>query len=137
MIFCRLKILGRTATWKEKLVLGGARFFDDITITHSDSDYFQKHYETKFDPELCANAETKTQEEQIAFAKGELQGVDGEPTGYRPMYCMYSLEHFNYFQAILDVMKSYSSKKGSRRVNLIWLKQFICPLPPVLLFPQN
>ncbi|KAM3071908.1 hypothetical protein ACMFMF_007306 [Clarireedia jacksonii] len=81
-----LKILGKTATWREKWVLGGAKFFDDITVTHSDQEYFQKHYETKFDPELCAKPKSKIQEDQIAFAKGEKRGTDDEPSGYRPMY---------------------------------------------------
>lgn len=36
-----LNILGKTATWREKFVLGGAKFFDDITVTHCDSSYFQ------------------------------------------------------------------------------------------------
>merc|ERR1712225_81395 len=49
------KLLGKTASRKEKFVLGGASFYDDITITHSDSNYFKKHYETEFDPKLCAD----------------------------------------------------------------------------------
>jgi predicted NAD/FAD-binding protein len=57
-----LKILGKSATWREKFVLGGAKFFDDITITHSDSAYFLKHYEAKFDPPLCAEPNSKVQE---------------------------------------------------------------------------
>ncbi|KAG9239402.1 flavin-containing amine oxidasedehydrogenase-like protein [Amylocarpus encephaloides] len=81
-----LKILGKTATYKEKFVLGGAKFFDDITITHSDSEYFQKQYETHFDHSLCAEPKSKAQREQIAFSKGEQRGQDDEPTGFRPMY---------------------------------------------------
>lgn len=84
------KLLGKTATWKEKFVLGGARFFDDITITHSDAKYFQEKYETGFDPELCAEPKSKDQDEQIKFAKGEAKGQDGEPSGYRPMYYTHS-----------------------------------------------
>ena len=84
------KLLGKTATWKEKFVLGGARFFDDITITHSDSKYFQQNYETRFDPELCAKPKSKQQEDQIKFAKNESTGLDGEPGGYRPMYYTHS-----------------------------------------------
>lgn len=80
-----LRILGKTATWRERFVLGGAKFFDDITITHSDREYFQKHYETKFDPELCAEPHSKAQEDQIAFSKGEKPGNGGELAGYRPM----------------------------------------------------
>ncbi|KAE8447365.1 hypothetical protein EG329_010779 [Mollisiaceae sp. DMI_Dod_QoI] len=81
-----LKILGRTASSKERFVLGGAKFYDDITITHSDSKYFQKHYETKFEASLCAEPGSKAQADQIAFAKGEQRGTDNEPSGYRPMY---------------------------------------------------
>lgn len=80
------RLLDKKATWKEKFVLGGARFFDDITITHSDSKYFQKHYETHFNPELCAKPKNKEQEKQIAFAKGELPTEDNVASGFRPMY---------------------------------------------------
>ena len=81
-----LKVLGKTASFRETFVLGGAKFFDDITITHCDSKYFQKHYETKFDPTLCARPKSKTQSDQIAFSKGLQRGPNGEPAGYRPMY---------------------------------------------------
>lgn len=81
-----VKLLGKTATRKEKFVLGGASFYDDITVTHSDSSYFREHYETEFDPKLCANPKSKTQEDQIAFSKGEQSGPDGEPKGFKPMY---------------------------------------------------
>jgi hypothetical protein len=79
-------LLGKTATVKERFVLNGAKFFDDITITHSDSKYFQKHYETTFDPELCAKPGSKTQEDQIAFAKGQQLGTSDGSSGFRPMY---------------------------------------------------
>jgi hypothetical protein len=80
------RILGRTATWRERFVLGGASFYDDITITHSDTSYFNKLYETKFNPSLCAQPRSKTQEQQIAFAKNEAKGVANEAGGFRPMY---------------------------------------------------
>ncbi|KAF5879440.1 putative flavin-containing amine protein [Botrytis fragariae] len=88
-----LKILGKTATFKEKLVLGGARFYDDITVTHSDHEYFRKHYETEFDPSLCADPKSQAQKDQIAFSKGERRGVDNEPSGFRPMYYTKSYAH--------------------------------------------
>jgi len=66
-----LRILEKTATWREKFVLGGAKFFDDITITHSDSVYVQKRHETKFGWSLCATPGSSAQENQIAFSKGE------------------------------------------------------------------
>ena len=95
MVLCILaddakKLLGKTATWREKFVLGGAKFFDDITITHSDSKYFESNYETHFNPDLCATPKNKQQEDQIAFAKNEKKGQDGEPAGYRPMYYTHS-----------------------------------------------
>lgn len=81
-----LKLLGKTASRTEKFVLGGASFYDDITITHSDSKYFNKHYETKFDPELCAEPKSKSQQQQVTFAKGDAKGPNGEPAGFKPMY---------------------------------------------------
>jgi hypothetical protein len=80
------KILGSSATSRERFAPSGAKFFDDITITHSDSAYFLKHYATKFDQSLCAQPKTHAQEDQIAFSRGEQRGVGDEPSGYRPMY---------------------------------------------------
>ncbi|KAL8677932.1 MAG: hypothetical protein Q9186_005684 [Xanthomendoza sp. 1 TL-2023] len=84
------KLLGKTSTWKERFVLGGAKFFDDITVTHSDADYFRKNFETQYRDELCAKPKNKQQEEQIAFAKNETKGPGDEPAGFRPMYYTHS-----------------------------------------------
>ena len=71
------KVLGRAATWKEKRVLGSAKFSDDITITHNDADYMNKHYENFYRDDL---------------AVAEVKGVDQKPrldfaaSNYRPMY---------------------------------------------------
>jgi len=81
-----LKLLGKTSTLRERFVLGGASFFDDITVTHSDSSYFNKHYETTFSSKLCAEPKSRDQEVQIAFAKGEQRGPENETPGFRPMY---------------------------------------------------
>lgn len=81
-----LRLLGKTATWRERFVLGGAKFYDDITITHSDSKYFQKHYETHFNPELCLKPKNKAQQDQVAFASHEIDGNEAEAGGFRPMY---------------------------------------------------
>ncbi|TVY55958.1 hypothetical protein LCER1_G002219 [Lachnellula cervina] len=81
-----LKLLGKTASMKERFVLGGAKFFDDITITHSDSAYFKKHYETEFQESLCAKPKSKAQEDQIAFSKGLQPGPDNTAGPYKPMY---------------------------------------------------
>jgi hypothetical protein len=70
-------------------VLGGARFYDDITVTRSDSKYFGKIYETQFNPDLSAKPKSKGQD-QVKFAKNENTGEDGEPGGFRPMYYTHS-----------------------------------------------
>ena len=44
------KVLANTSQWSERKVLGGAKFSDDITITHNDSNYMKKHYENFYDP---------------------------------------------------------------------------------------
>ena len=85
-------LLGKTATWREKFVLGGAHFFDDITITHSDSKYFNQIYETQYKDQLCGKPGSEAQEQQIAFAKNEMDGENGEPSGFRPMYYTHTYE---------------------------------------------
>ena len=96
MVLCILAddakgLLGKTSTWRERFVLGGAKFFDDITVTHSDSKYFETNHETRFKPELCAEPKNDQQKAQIKFAKNEIEkSDDGEPAGYRPMYYTHS-----------------------------------------------
>lgn len=85
-----LRLLGKTATWKERYILGGAKFFDDVTITHSDAKYFEENYETKFKQELCAEPKSEEQKAQVKFATNKEAGEDGEPGGYRPMYYTHS-----------------------------------------------
>lgn len=65
------RLLGKAATSTEKRVLGGAKFFDDITATHTDSTYFNKHYETSFTEQLAAKPQGEDQQKQLAFARGE------------------------------------------------------------------
>ncbi|KAH7144643.1 hypothetical protein B0J13DRAFT_555703 [Dactylonectria estremocensis] len=82
-----LRILGKTATWQEKMVLGGAAFYDDMTVTHTDTKYFENHYETHFKSELCAEPKSEDQKKQVAFSKGE-----GSSVGFRPMYYTYTYQ---------------------------------------------
>ncbi len=71
------RILSKTASFREKKVLGSAKFADDITVTHTDSDYMRRHYENFFN------------EEQ---AVGSLSGVDQSvrvemaKKSFKPMY---------------------------------------------------
>ena len=46
-------LLGKTASWRERQVLGSAKFADDITITHTDSAYMKKHYENFYREDLA------------------------------------------------------------------------------------
>lgn len=71
------RVLGKTASWKEKRVLGSAKFSDDITITHNDADYMKKHYENFYREDLAV-ADTKgvDQTARLEFAKKQ----------FRPMY---------------------------------------------------
>ncbi|KAL4922663.1 hypothetical protein BDW62DRAFT_196669 [Aspergillus aurantiobrunneus] len=85
-----LKLLGRHATWKEKLVLRGVKFFDDVTITHSDAAYFNSIFETQMQEELCSSATTPKREEQLAFAKARSTCEEDGWTGFNPMYYTHS-----------------------------------------------
>ncbi|RYP58638.1 hypothetical protein DL769_008855 [Monosporascus sp. CRB-8-3] len=70
------RVLGRTATWKKKM-LGSAKFSDDVTITHNDSDYMKKHYENFYREDLTVeNLDGVDQTSRLSFA------VDN----YKPMY---------------------------------------------------
>ncbi|KAI1343097.1 hypothetical protein F5Y15DRAFT_372093 [Xylariaceae sp. FL0016] len=71
------KVLGRTATWREKQVLGSAKFSDDITITHNDSEYMKKHYENFYREDLAvANVNGTDQTSRLNYAVNS----------FRPMY---------------------------------------------------
>ena len=84
------KLLDQHATWREKYVLGGVKFFNDITITHSDSDYFQSIFESQYNPELCAQPTTQERKNQISFAEQKPQCQKDGWLGFRPMYFTHS-----------------------------------------------
>jgi predicted NAD/FAD-binding protein len=71
------RLLGRTATWKEKRVLSNAKFSDDITITHNDSEYMKKHYQNFFDPNLAVTS---------LSGVDQSKRVDYGKNNFRPMY---------------------------------------------------
>jgi hypothetical protein len=77
-----LRLLGKTATRRERFILRGAAFYDDLTVTHHDSEYMKRHYEMGFDAELMAPGRSPAQREQEAFARGEA----GDGRGFSPMY---------------------------------------------------
>ncbi|KAM0449339.1 hypothetical protein ACHAPV_008796 [Trichoderma viride] len=93
-----LRILADTATGREKRVLGSATFYDDLTVTHSDSAYFNRQYETHFKSELCAEPKSEEQCHQIATAKGEsISSSSSSPSNsseqFNPMYYTYTYQH--------------------------------------------
>lgn len=85
LVLCSLadtskRVLGKTASWRERRVLGSAKFSDDITITHNDSDYMKKHYENFYRSDLAVSRLGK---------KGEIDQtarVQAAEKDYRPMY---------------------------------------------------
>lgn len=54
-----LRILGKTASWKEELVLGGAALYDNIAVTHTDKEYFEKQYETQLSSDIRSEAKNE------------------------------------------------------------------------------
>lgn len=80
------RILGSQATRLEKKALGGVRYFDDLTVTHTDAVYFQRKYEAFFKEDLCAEPTNEEEQNRIKYAKGDM----GPHSGFRPAYCTYS-----------------------------------------------
>ncbi|KZS98303.1 FAD/NAD-P-binding domain-containing protein, partial [Sistotremastrum niveocremeum HHB9708] len=74
-----LKLLGKTATWKEKKVLGSVKYLYDVTITHNDLGYMQKHYETEYKPSLHADSQQ------------DPDSADFAQKNFRPLY--YTLQY--------------------------------------------
>ncbi|KAK4186977.1 hypothetical protein QBC35DRAFT_411438 [Podospora australis] len=71
------RLLGKTASFHERRVLGSAKFSDDITITHHDTDYMRKHYENFFNPEQAVTSLSGVdQSARVNFAENN----------FRPMY---------------------------------------------------
>ncbi|EPS38148.1 hypothetical protein H072_8159 [Dactylellina haptotyla CBS 200.50] len=45
------RLLGKQASWRERFVLGRTKWADDVTVTHWDSEYMEKHYTNCYDEE--------------------------------------------------------------------------------------
>ncbi|PYI20481.1 FAD/NAD(P)-binding domain-containing protein [Aspergillus violaceofuscus CBS 115571] len=88
-----LSMLGPHATWRERYVLNGVKFFNDLTITHTDAEYFNSLFETRYKEELCGKASSETRQEQIAFAQQMPPRcrTDGWE-GFAPMYFTHSFD---------------------------------------------
>jgi hypothetical protein len=87
-------LLGKHATWRERYVLGGVAFYNDITITHSDSEYFNSIFETRYKSDLCTKGASATKTQQIAFAKQQPPTCTSDGwEGFAPMYFTHSFAH--------------------------------------------
>lgn len=73
-----LKILqaGSGATWRERKILGNVLYKWDITVTHHDWDYMNKHYEMHYNPDCKADRDDKKSKESFDWAK----------ENWRPLY---------------------------------------------------
>ncbi|KAJ5894887.1 hypothetical protein N7495_006578 [Penicillium taxi] len=96
LVFCcpadqAKRLLGQHATWRERYVLGGVKFFNDITITHSDSSYFQSIFQAQYDPSLCTKLSLKKRKDQISFAEQQPTCEKDGWQGFQPMYYTHSL----------------------------------------------
>jgi hypothetical protein len=76
------RILEPTSSYRERKVLGSAKFSDDITVTHWDSDYMKNHYENFYDP---AKAVTKLSHVDQT-ARNQMAQKSFKPMYYIKMY---------------------------------------------------
>ncbi|EUC61602.1 flavin containing amine oxidasedehydrogenase, putative [Rhizoctonia solani AG-3 Rhs1AP] len=74
-----LKILGKSASWMERQVLGSVKYLYDVTITHNDLDYMNKHYETKFTESLVAKPHPE-------HAKDDQEAIELGRKEFKPLY---------------------------------------------------
>ncbi|KAI9035791.1 putative flavin-containing amine oxidasedehydrogenase [Aspergillus affinis] len=79
-------LLGNSATWRENFVLGGVKFYNDLTITHCDSQYFSSLFQTRYSSDVCASASTESRKSQIEFARQAPRARSDGWEGFAPMY---------------------------------------------------
>lgn len=87
MVLCCLadtnkRLLGEAATWREKKVLGAAKFSDDITVTHNDSNYMKKHYQNFYDEKQAVQSLSRVDQ----TVRCEMAKKDFRPMYYIKMY---------------------------------------------------
>ena len=71
------RVLSPTASFRESKILGNSKFSDDITITHSDSDYMRRHYENFYNPsQAVSTLSGSDQSDRIEYGK----------KSFKPMY---------------------------------------------------
>lgn len=76
------RILTPTSSFRERKVLGSAKFSDDITVTHWDSKYMEKHYENFYNEDQAVTALSG----QDQTARNEMGKKSFKPMYYIKMY---------------------------------------------------
>ncbi|KAL7420177.1 hypothetical protein Q5752_005143 [Cryptotrichosporon argae] len=71
------RLLGKTARWIEKFVLGATKWSDDVTVTHNDLDYIRKYYTIEFDEQ---------QKVDTVGGRDESERIKRGRTDFKPMY---------------------------------------------------
>lgn len=77
-----LSVLGKQASWKERNILGSAKFADDITVTHSDAAYIRKHYTNTY-AEAQSRTSLPTKIGDVSFTDRHENAKGGH---FQPMY---------------------------------------------------
>ncbi|KIK64063.1 hypothetical protein GYMLUDRAFT_40296 [Collybiopsis luxurians FD-317 M1] len=82
IVFCVLadeamRILGNQARWIEKKVLGGVKWSDDVTVTHSDLNYMKEWYELQYNGEVAV---------MDLGRRNESGRIEKAKTLFQPMY---------------------------------------------------
>ncbi|KAM5530388.1 hypothetical protein V8D89_015949 [Ganoderma adspersum] len=78
-----LDLLGKEATWKERMVLGSVKYLYDVTITHNDVDYMNKYYETQYNVEFNAPLTAAGSAQQ---RKNMEKAFEFASSNFRPLY---------------------------------------------------
>lgn len=70
------RLLTPTITSLERRILGSAKFANDITVTHQDSDYMKRHYENFYNPDVAvSNLNGVDMQARCDFAKNNFKAM--------------------------------------------------------------
>ncbi|KAK4981542.1 hypothetical protein LTR66_009904 [Elasticomyces elasticus] len=71
------RLLNPVSGWRERKILGSAKYANDITVTHTDYNYIKNHYEVFYnEKQAVMNLDGKDQTQRCEFAKKD----------FKPMY---------------------------------------------------
>lgn len=89
IIFCTLadtanRILKPTSSWRERKVLGSTKWANDVTVTHTDTNYMRNHYENFYNEEQAVDTIGSPAIDQTA--RNQLGKTNFKPMYYIKMY---------------------------------------------------